>query len=80
MMKNGLPKRYVWIFVTPFTIANVSRSMLEYADCVGVTVFDENATGLLSCRIHVRSQLPQPFRSVDGSTTDMIRCRYMFVF
>ena len=33
----------------PFTIASVSRSMFEYADCVGVSVFDANATGLLSC-------------------------------
>ena len=83
MMTNGLPKRYVWNFVTPFTIASVSRSMFEYADCVGVSVFDANATGLLSCRRHSHKpfceasshQLPGPFPSVDGSTTDMIRCR-----
>ena len=39
-----LPKRYAWNFVTPFTIAIVSRSMFEYADCVGMSVFDANAT------------------------------------
>ena len=81
MIKKGLPKRYVWNFVTPFTIASVSRSMFEYADCVGVSVFDTNATGLLSCRRHptlsVRHQPQVPFPSVGGSTTDMIRCRYI---
>ena len=57
--------------------------MFEYADCVGVSVFDANATGLLSCRRHahttlyVRRQLSGPFSSVDGSTTGMIRSRYI---
>ena len=27
--------------------------------------------------LSVRHQLPGPFPSVDGSTTDMIRCRYI---
>ena len=67
--------------MTPFTIASVSRSMFEYADWVGVGV-DVNATGLLSCRMHapkpfyMRRQLPEPFLSVYGSTTDMIPGRY----
>ena len=56
--------------------------MFEYADCVDVSVFDANATGLLSCRRHaptvsVRRQSQVPFPSVGGSTTYMIRCRYI---
>ena len=56
--------------------------MFEYADCVGVSVLDANATGLLSCRRHAPNlsgmhQLPGPCPSVDGSTTGMIRCRYI---
>ena len=69
-------KRYVLNFVTPFTIPSVSRTMFEYADCVGVSVFDANATGSLSCRRHpnlsVMRLLPVQFPSVDCSTTYMI--------
>ena len=69
--------------MTPFPIASVSSSMLEYDDCVDVSVFDANATGLffpVECMhptLSVRRLLPGPFPSVDGSTTDVIRCRYI---
>ena len=69
--------------MTPFTIASISRSMFEYAGCVGVSDFDANATGVLSCKRHahktlsVRRQLSGLFPSVDGSTTGMIRSRYI---
>ena len=55
-------KIYVWIIVTQFTIASVSRSMFEYADCEF---------------IRCKHQLPGPFPFVDGSTPYMIRCRYI---
>ena len=51
---------HVWNFVTPFTIASISRSMFEYAYCAGVSVFDANATGLLSCRRHAHTTV-NPF-------------------
>ena len=40
------------IRVELFTIASVSRYMFEYADGVGVSIFNANATGLVSCRMH----------------------------
>ena len=34
-------------FVTPLTIASVSRYMFEYADCVGVSVCDATRDGFV---------------------------------
>ena len=61
--------KQICVKLLPLTIASFSRSMFEYADWAGVSIFDANATGLSFCS----RQAPNPFWDASTSRTVSFR-------